>query len=182
MTRSGRGEHIAGARPYQAHSCGTGDEFGKSNPGTRQQWCVTDAVTANSAQAQDKTADPVIFLAPVGRGRFPASLGGPVLVEASTTPFLNAGRAVAGEGVAPATRIVMRHEGKDYDAPTSTVGAAAKLTVKESTRDGKPRFGDWHPYGGPCVPVASPISETEPAGVDDHRPDAPALPAAGDAP
>jgi hypothetical protein len=130
VTRSGRGEHIAGARPYQAHSCGTGDEFGKSNPGTRQQWCVTDAVAANSAQAQDKTADPVIFLAPVGRGRFPASLGGPVLVEASTTPFLNAGRAVAGEGVAPATRIVMRHEGQSCDALTSAVGVAAGLDVK----------------------------------------------------
>jgi hypothetical protein len=73
----------------------------------------------------------------------------------------------------------MRHQGKDYDALTSTVGAAAKLTVKESTGDGKPRFGNWHPYGGPSVPVASPISETKPAGVEDHGSGASALPTAG---
>jgi hypothetical protein len=140
------------------------------------------------AQAPDSCDQPerqtiVIVVAPVGRGKFSASYLGRVLVVSSNIPFCDAARALAGEGVDPATRIVMRHEGKDYDALTSTVAAAAKLTVKESTRDGKPRFGDWHPYGGPCVPVASPISETEPAGVeDDHRPDAPALPAAGDAP
>src|SRR6267154_6368595 len=137
----------------------------------------TRLIAGTSARSQDKTDDPVVILVtPIGRGRFRGSCGGRVLVEASATPFLDAARVLAGEGVEPATGIVMRHEGKDYDALTSTVAAAAKLTVKESTSDGKPRFGDWHPYGGPCVPVASPISETEPAGVDDHRPDAPALP------
>jgi hypothetical protein len=109
--------------------------------------------------------DPiVIVVAPVGRGRFRASYGGRLLVESSTTPFLDAARVLAGEGVDPATAILMRHEGQSYGALISTIDAAAKLTVKESTKDGKPRFGDWHPYGGPGVPVASPISE--------HAPDA----------
>jgi hypothetical protein len=118
--------------------------------------------------------DPIIIvIAPVGRGRFRASFGSRVLVEASSTPFLDAARVLAGEGVDPATRIVMRHEGKDYDALTSTVAAAAKLTVKESTSDGKPRFGDWHPYGGPGVPVAPPMSKTDPAAI----PVAPTVPA-----
>jgi hypothetical protein len=117
-----------------------------------------------------------IVVAPVGRGRFRASFDRRVLVEGSSTPFLDAARVLAGEGVDPGTRIVMRPEGKDYDALTSTVAAAAKLTVKESTRDGKPRFVDWHPYGGPGVPVPSPISQTELAGVSPH-PAAPTLPA-----
>jgi hypothetical protein len=71
-----------------------------------------------------------ILVAPVGRGRFRGSCGGRVLVEASAPPFLDAARVLAGEGVDPATRIVMRHEGKDYDALTSTVGIAAGLDVK----------------------------------------------------
>jgi hypothetical protein len=75
-------------------------------------------------------ADPIIIVvAPVGRGRFRAQVDGRVLVEASTMPFLDAARVLAGEGADPATRIVMRHEGKDYDALTSTVGAAAGLDV-----------------------------------------------------
>ena len=119
----------------------------------------------------------IIVVAPVGRGRFRASFGGRVLVETSSTPFLDAARVLAGEGVDPATKIAMRHEGKDYDALTSTVAAAAKLTVKESTRDGKPRFGDWHPYGGPGAPVAPPMSETGPAVISPH-PDALASPEA----
>jgi hypothetical protein len=124
--------------------------------------------------------DPIIIvIAPVGRGRFRASHGGRLLVESSNTPFLDAARVLAGEGVDPATRIVMRHEGKDCDALTSTVGAAAKLTVKESTRDGKPRFGDWHPYGGPGAPVAPPMSETGPAVISPSpHPDALASPEA----
>jgi hypothetical protein len=95
----------------------------------------TQVVAANSAQAQDKTADTavrpvVILVATVGRGRFRASFAGRVLVEASSTPFLDAARVLAGEGVDPATRIVMRHEGQSYDALTSTVGIAAGLDVK----------------------------------------------------
>jgi hypothetical protein len=131
-------------------------------------------VAGDSVRSQGEPV--VIKVAPVARGRFRASFDGRVLVEASSTPFLDAARVLAGEGVDPATRIVMRHEGQSYDALISTVGAAAKLTVKESTRDGKPRFGNWHPYGGPGVPVPSPISQTELAGVSPH-PAAPALPA-----
>src|SRR5258707_12310782 len=69
-------------------------------------------------------------VAPVGRGRFRASFCGRILVEASMIPFIDAARVLEGEGVDPATRIVMRHEGKDYDALTSTVGIAAGLDVK----------------------------------------------------
>lgn len=129
------------------------------------------------SSAPEAVASLDIVVAPVGRGRFRASFCGRILVEASMIPFIDAARVLEGEGVDPATRIVMRHEGKDYDALTSTVAAAAKLTVKESTRDGKPRFGDWHPYGGPGAPVAPPMSETGPAVISPH-PDALASPEA----
>jgi hypothetical protein len=172
--RNGDGSDSA----MDAIEAGRVDEFGSIND---------PAIAENSPhpQAADtavRPVDPVVILvASVGRGRFRASLDGRVLVSSTTTPLLDAARVLAGKGVDPATRIVMRHEGKDYDALTSTVAAAAKLTVKESTRDGKPRFGDWHPYGGPGVPVASPISETRQAG-EDHGSGAPAPPSAGRTP
>jgi hypothetical protein len=91
----------------------------------------TQVVAANSAQAQGKIAGQVVILVfPVGRGRFSASSDGGVLVETSSTPLLDAARVLAGEGGDPATRIMMRHQGKDYDALTSTVGIAAGLDVK----------------------------------------------------
>jgi hypothetical protein len=94
-----------------------------------------------------RAAASVVVVAPIERDRFSASFGGRVLVEASATPFLDAARVLAGEGVDPATRIVMRHRGKNYDALTSTVGAAVKLRVEEG--DGVPRFRRWRPspYG-----------------------------------
>src|SRR5215470_2073014 len=88
-----------------------------------------------------RAAASVVVVAPIERGRFRASFDGRVLVEASATPFLDAARFLAAEGVDPATRIVMRHQGKDYDALVSTVGTAAKLTVEEG--DGVPRFRRW---------------------------------------
>jgi hypothetical protein len=97
----------------------------------------TKVVAANSVQAQDKTADTavrpvdpvVVVCTPAGYGKrgplFSASFDGRTIVTASVTPFLDAARVLAGEGVDPATRIV----GKDYDALTSTIGAAAGLDV-----------------------------------------------------
>jgi hypothetical protein len=162
---------------------------------------VSPATNADGQRAYSKRGQP-----------FNASNYGRIIVTAIPTPFLDAARVLAAKGVDPAAIIVMRHQGANYDALRSTVGAAAKLRVND-TETGRPRFSrfvPWnagapagqgaphiapneveatkgaagalasrHPYGGPSVPVASPISETEPAGVDDHRPDAPALPAAG---
>jgi hypothetical protein len=67
-----------------------------------------------------------IIVSLAGRGRFRASWGGRVLVEASSTPFLDAARVLAGEGVDPATRIAMRHHGEDHDALTSAAGLDVK--------------------------------------------------------
>jgi hypothetical protein len=121
-----------------------------------------------AADTAVRPVDPVVILvAPVGRGRFGASSGGRVLVESSTAPFLDAARVLADEGVDPATRIVMRHEGKDYDAQTSTVATAARIDVKE----GPTRFVTYTPakttahasrsVKGSAQPLPNPLARQE---------------------
>ena len=84
-----------------------------------------------------------IIVAPTGiRSRYCAWIGDRLLVKSSRTPLLDAARMLSGEGVDPATRIVMRHQGKDYDALRSTVGTAAGLVVEEHDA---PRFRKWRP-------------------------------------
>jgi hypothetical protein len=56
---------------------------------------------------------------------------GRVIVTRSTTPMLDAARALLAEGMDPATQLVMRHAGAKHDAMRSTVGAATGLTVSD---------------------------------------------------
>jgi hypothetical protein len=85
-----------------------------------------------------------------GRGQlwdaFVASVaaGERLIVRRSTTPFLDAARVLAEEGVDRATPVAMRHEGKAEDALRSAVGKAAGLTVRDG-RTGKPIFVKWKP-------------------------------------
>ena len=107
------------------------------------------------------------MVAPVGRGKFSASFLGRVLVESSNIPFCDAARVLAGEGVDPAARIVMRHEGQSYDALTSTVEVAAALSIDES--GGAPRFTRWNMerFRG----VSLPVSETDRAATIPQEPE-----------
>jgi hypothetical protein len=52
----------------------------------------------------------------------------------SHQPFLTAARSLVEAGCDPKTPLEMRHDGSPYAALTSTVGAAAKLTVKADDR------------------------------------------------
>ena len=72
---------------------------------------------------------------------FDGRVDGRSVVKRSPTPFCTAARALLAEGIDPATRLIMRHEGSPNDALRSTVGAAAKLTVADGT--GKPVFAPW---------------------------------------
>jgi hypothetical protein len=56
----------------------------------------------------------------------------------SWTPLLAGARVLLADGVAPETVLHMRHVGSDMIVLSSTVGAAAGLTVHEG--DGVPRF------------------------------------------
>ena len=72
---------------------------------------------------------------------FDGRVDGRSVVKRSTTPFCAAARVLLAEGVDPAARFIMRHEGSPYDALWSTVGVAAKLTVADGT--GKPVLVPW---------------------------------------
>jgi hypothetical protein len=95
---------------------------------------------------------------------FDATFNGTV-VRSSATPFVEAARVLLAEGVPPATPLVMRHAGENYDALRSTVGVAAKLTVKDAT-NGRPAFRSHRPWDGRlAVPVPPRIRENEAAAI-----------------
>ena len=86
------------------------------------------------------------------------------VARSSSTPLCDAARVLLAEGGDPATQIVMRHAGKDYDALRTTIGTAARLTV--SDRKGPPAFGPWKPR--PLAAVEPPMRDSEVAAVP-HR-------------
>ena len=77
-------------------------------------------------------------------GKFVATLDGRQLCI-SRQPLLDAARVLINEGIDPATPIATRHAGADFDAMTSTVGAAAKWTVKENKIQ-SPHFVRWEAF------------------------------------
>ena len=86
-------------------------------------------------------------------GKFVVTLDGRQICI-SRQPFLDAARILIKEGVDPATPIVTRHAGADFDAMTSTVGAAAKWTVRENETQ-SPHFVRWEAF--PAVRVGAPM-------------------------
>ena len=72
-------------------------------------------------------------------GKFVVTLDGRQLCI-SRQPLLDAARVLINEGIDPATPIATRHAGAGFDAMTSTVGAAAKWTVRENETEHRPSF------------------------------------------
>jgi hypothetical protein len=93
-------------------------------------------------------------------GRFDAFHDDHLLVERSRAPFCDGARALLAQGLAdPGDRLVMRYAESDTDALAAKVGVAAGLTVREETKDGKPRITPWKPMPLRSVPVAPPMRE-----------------------
>jgi len=70
-------------------------------------------------------------------GQYQASLGNEVIVASTREPLLAGARALLKMGAAPDSVITTRHRGALGWALRSTVGAAARLTVREvSNRSG----------------------------------------------
>ena len=87
-------------------------------------------------------------------GKFVVTLDGRQLCI-SRQPLLDAARVLIKEGVDPATPIATRHAGAGFDAMTSTVGAAAKWTVRENETQSptlRP-LGGLSRLPGPAVPA-----------------------------
>jgi hypothetical protein len=88
-------------------------------------------------------------------GRFDARVGDQVIVTASRQPFLGGARALLEAGFDSDQIVVMRHAGSATDCLTSTVGVAAKLTVKEPD-NGVAHFAAWKAF---CAsPVDAPAA------------------------
>lgn len=87
-----------------------------------------------------------IELVPVRQrpGVYAALLGQRVLAR-SRQPLLDAARGLLAEGMAPETVLVARHAGSSTIAMRSTVGEAAKWTIKERDRGGL-RKELWQPH------------------------------------
>ena len=86
-------------------------------------------------------------------GKFVASLDGRQ-VCVSRQPLLDCARILIAEGADPKTPFATRHEGADFDALTSTVGTAAKWTVRENEIQ-SPTFVPWNAF--PRDAVQSPV-------------------------
>jgi hypothetical protein len=101
-----------------------------------------------------------IIVSPAGRGNFVAHLDGCQLCKATRSPFLTAARHLLSEGVDPDTKIIMRHAGSDIDCLTSTIGVAAKMSVKEDR--GRLQFVPWEPFPRRVKATASENAEGVP--------------------
>jgi len=75
---------------------------------------------------------------------FDCKVEGRLIVERSHQPFLEGARWLVELGYDPEALLVMRHAGSDLDSLRATIGAAARLTIKE--RNGAPRFERWMPF------------------------------------
>jgi len=107
-----------------------------------------------------------IIVSPAQPGRFEARLDGEVLCT-SRTPFLSAARVLLTRGALPDDQLAMSHAGSNTAAMRAAVGAAAKLTVDETSGNGTPRFR-------PCDP---PQMSKQPPPAADYGPEATHLPA-----
>jgi hypothetical protein len=95
----------------------------------------TQVVAPNSAQAQDKTADPAvaIVVAPADRrGSYSATLDGRRLITSSRQPFCDAARRLLGLGYDPSLTLEMWRPGAASWDLCAPLWAVAKLAVKHS--------------------------------------------------
>jgi hypothetical protein len=77
-------------------------------------------------------------------GKFVVTLDGRQLCI-SRQPLLDAARVLLADGIDPEAPIVTRHVGSDFDAIKSTVGTAARWTVKENEIQ-SPHFVRWEAF------------------------------------
>jgi hypothetical protein len=102
-----------------------------------------------------------ITVSPAGRGKFTAHLReGRQLCQRTFAPFLAAARQLLADGRDPDTKIIMRHAGSDIICLTSTIGVAAKLSVKEDR--GRLQFVPWEPFPRRVKATASEKAERVP--------------------
>src|SRR5262249_10528047 len=108
-----------------------------------------------------RVSGKVIAVTPQGApGNYAARLeGSDEILCVSRTPFLTAARELLKRGYDPSTAIVMRRAGSSTECLRSSIGAAAKLAVRED--NGPPQFTEYTPPEMREVPART--AATEPA-------------------
>jgi hypothetical protein len=89
---------------------------------------------------------------------FDGEAGGRVVVERSTTPFLDGARRLIELGHDGKAVLVMKHFGSDAVTLRAKLAAAAGLTIDEH---GTPRFKRWKPWGGDAPHASNDIARPE---------------------
>jgi hypothetical protein len=144
---------------------------------TARQWAVTPPVRRKPSRASSPpppvdvpTAPPsyvVVITVPPSNGAdgracssrgplFDVEVGRRVVVERSTTPFLDGARRLVELGHDGKAVLVMRHPGGDAVALGANLAAAAGLTVDEYST---PPFKRWKPWGGDAVHASNDIAQ-----------------------
>jgi hypothetical protein len=77
-----------------------------------------------------------IHVTPLSGGYYAACVDDRILTKQTLTPLLTSARVLLAEGFDPASPIEMKRKGSDIVALRSTIGSAAKLTVRETARAG----------------------------------------------
>jgi hypothetical protein len=72
------------------------------------------------------------------RGRFDAVLDGEVIVRGSSTPICDAARVLLAKGIPEESVLSTRHQGSEHIAMSGSLGAWAKVTVRDD--HGAPKF------------------------------------------
>ena len=84
----------------------------------------------------------IIIAVPASPGRFIATVAGKEITDPTCEPFFDGCRALLAGGADRSTAVVMRHVGSTTDCLRSTVGNAARLTVRDDD-SGPPRLVRW---------------------------------------
>jgi hypothetical protein len=81
-------------------------------------------------------------------------------IAVSETPFLDTARALIARGDDPQSVIVMRRASSDVEGLRSTIGAAAKLTVREDSNR-RPMLVAYEPFSS--AGIAAPVEAAGPS-------------------
>jgi hypothetical protein len=94
-----------------------------------------------------------LVVRPLGQGLYEARFLQQIVIASTRQPLLDSARLLI-DRFCPSEELVLRHADSDSIALTSTIRAAAQLTVRENSREG-PRFGRWKasPFGSVASPV-----------------------------
>ena len=129
------------------------------NPNFGSGFLTAQSASDSTPQTRHKGREITIVVTPTARrnGRYEARIGekGPRLCV-SRKPFLDAARILMTSGFDPSTTLVMHHAGSETESLRATIGAAAALTVEDTTYG--PRLRPWKPLPTRAVSrrIASP--------------------------